>query len=159
MTLYLVRHAHALSRGDWRGSDEDRPLSSRGHAQAGALSEWMAGRYVDRVLSSRAVRCQQTVAPVAARYGLRVDLAAPLFEGASGRQALELVHREAGADAVLCSHGDVIPALIDALSGAGCSVVGGRSPAKGALYVIDVADGRPVRATYVGLPAGTTSGR
>jgi 8-oxo-dGTP diphosphatase len=119
--IYVVRHAHAGSRSAWEGDDAQRPLSKKGHGQAAAIADHLAdrlsGEKVIRLLSSPAVRCQQTLGPLARRLGLEVSLDGRLAEGSSGAGAWGLLHdlgRE-GAAAVLSSHGDVIPELLGRL--------------------------------------------
>src|SRR5688572_16126305 len=111
MKLYVVRHAHAGSRSSWAGADHDRPLSKRGQRQAAGIAERLAGAGITRLVSSPAVRCVQTLEPLAARLGLPVDADERLLEGASGGDALSLAGElcaGGGEAAVLCSHGDVI---------------------------------------------------
>ena len=74
------------------------------------------------MLSSPFARCRQTVEPVAERHGLPVESTDAMAEGASTKDALELIRSLAGTEAMLCSHGDVIPAVISALSADGVRV-------------------------------------
>lgn len=64
-----------------------------------------------------------------------------------------LEHVEEGT--VLCSHGDVIPATVDALVRRGLSLDGPSSLRKGATYLLHRHDGRFVSAEY--LPPPTVS--
>ena len=59
MPVYLVRHAKAGNRSAWSGPDEERPLSKAGVAQVKAMTAWLAGQTVTRVLSSPSLRCVQ----------------------------------------------------------------------------------------------------
>jgi phosphohistidine phosphatase SixA len=114
MKLYVVRHGHAGSRSAWRGPDDDRPLSRRGHKQATGIAEHLSGVGVSRLVSSPSVRCVQTLEPLAGMLGLRVDADDRLLEAAGGDQALVLaaeLSKERTA-AVICSHGDVIPDML-----------------------------------------------
>ena len=152
MTLFLVRHANAGSRSDWDGPDAERPLSGKGRRQADAITAHLADAPVKRVLSSAAVRCRQTVAPAADARGLEVEIHPALTEGASAAQTTTLLWELAGegADVVLSSHGDVIPAAIEALGHDGIDVGDRHGLPKGTLYVIDVDDaGAITGATYV----------
>ena len=76
MDLYLVRHAHAGSRSSWEGRDLHRPLSKKGRRQADAIADLLAEAGIERLLSSPARRCVQTLEPLAAQSGtkLRLDL-------------------------------------------------------------------------------------
>jgi phosphohistidine phosphatase SixA len=116
VSVLLVRHAEAGDRDRWGRRDDLRPLDIHGEAQARALVDQLADFAVDRVLSSPYVRCSQTVAPLAAARGLAVEPADDLAEGA-GPAAQALVHRLlTGPDhTVLCTHGDVVEDVLDAL--------------------------------------------
>src|SRR5262249_55413614 len=63
--VYLVRHAKAGSREQWRADDDLRPLTTKGWRQAEGLVEAFADRPLASILSSPAVRCVQTVEPLA----------------------------------------------------------------------------------------------
>lgn len=117
MELYVVRHAHAGRRAGWDGDDDERPLSKKGRRQANAIGARLAAAGVDRLVSSPALRCVQTLEPLADRTGLTVDVDRRLLEGASGDDALGLAAELSAAHpgAVVCSHGDVIPELLRTL--------------------------------------------
>ncbi len=142
VTILFVRHAVAKARHRWDDDDELRPLTSRGRAQAEALVDLLANYGITRVLSSPSVRCIETVEPLAAARALSVEVEDALAEG-HGKRAAEYVRAmlDAGADVALCSHGDVIPDVVEAL-GFDC-----RWCAKGSVWVLD---GRG--ATYVPPP-------
>jgi 8-oxo-(d)GTP phosphatase len=112
MIVYLVRHARAGHRPSWEGDDRLRPLDERGRRQAEALVGQLAGRDLVRIVSSPAVRCVDTVIPLAEARGLAVELADALFEGAGSRAALELLGG-GGEPAVACVHGDLVEELLD----------------------------------------------
>jgi len=116
VSVLLVRHAKAGDREKWEAPDDLRPLTSKGEAQAEALVDLLAGYEIERVLSSPYLRCTQTVAPLAAARGLAVEPTDDLAEGA-GPAGVDLSRRllaEAGYT-VLCSHGDVVEEVLDAL--------------------------------------------
>lgn len=115
--LYIVRHADAGNRSSWTGDDDLRPLSRKGRRQAAGLLEVLATSPVTRLVSSPAVRCVETLDPVAARLGLTVETDRRLAEGSRGDDALALADELAALDdvGVLCSHGDVIPDLLSEL--------------------------------------------
>lgn len=70
----LIRHAETEwnAAGLWQGH-ADSPLTKRGVAQAALLAEGLAETVIDRIVCSDLGRCLQTVAPLAARIGLRVE--------------------------------------------------------------------------------------
>jgi phosphohistidine phosphatase SixA len=113
MALHLVRHAKA---GDPRGDDdESRPLSAAGRAQAKVLGKALGSLPVERVLTSRYVRCVETVEPAAARLGLTVEVHDALSEEASIKATWALLEELAtgGTEAIVCSHGPVLSAVLD----------------------------------------------
>jgi len=115
MPLLVVRHARAGRRSAWEGDDLERPLSSRGEAQAEALIPLLAGYRPRRILASPAVRCFETVRPLAETLGLPIESVGELAEG-NGQAALLLMRRMAGEGAVLSTHGDVAADALQALT-------------------------------------------
>ena len=128
MKVYLIRHAKAQRRLGWERADGMRPLSPAGHDPALGLVERFDGVQISRVISSPALRCRQTAEPIAARFGLSVEIDPRIAEGASLGGAQSLVRSLNGEPAVLSCHGDLIPALVEKLvpgaleleGGAGC---------------------------------------
>jgi 8-oxo-dGTP diphosphatase len=107
--LYVVRHADAGLRG--LGPDDDlRPLSPRGQVRARALADLLEHVSNGAIVSSPAVRCVQTVEPLAARRRGQVALSNDLAEGAAAEQILDLLHSLADAS-VVCTHGDMLGEL------------------------------------------------
>lgn len=150
VTLYLVRHAHAGDRSAWHGDDGERPLSTKGRAQAAALLDRYRSRPITRILSSPSVRCGETVAPLASHLGLEIAICAPLDEGSPADEGIALLRSLAAEEAMLCSHGDVIPAIMGILAAGGLSLDrdGRTSASKAATFEIET-DGRDLlRASY-----------
>lgn len=117
--LYVVRHADAGHRGGRDQPDEARRLSERGKRQAGGLRDQLADAGITRLLSSPFARCVQTLTPLGELLGLDVEVDPRLAEGQSALGALALAKDLRDTNAVLCSHGDVIPDLLDALLASG----------------------------------------
>ncbi|QFY09370.1 hypothetical protein GBF35_24410 [Nonomuraea phyllanthi] len=143
-TLELVPHCSSVSRTGWVGDHDIRPLSDQGHQQADALVAAL-GTDVDAIFSSPALRCRQTVEPLARAANRPIETLEELAEGdgfrkpeawtegplapmagpvagawAAGRMLRALtimVDRGAGGRVVASSHGDVIPVLLATLSG------------------------------------------
>ena len=67
----------------------------------------------DRVLSSPYVRCMETVVPIAADRGRSVEPVEALAEGARLDETLALVRKHTASGALMCTHGDVMPMLLD----------------------------------------------
>jgi len=148
VAIFLVRHAQAGKRSEWNGDDEARPLSDRGQAQSASIRDLLLGADVRRVVSSPYLRCVQTVEPAAERFGLAVEADDRLGEGADVEAALELLLALDTDDGVACSHGDLIPMLLDQLIDQGMTVDGPLLHQKGSVWTIETDGGRPVRASY-----------
>jgi 8-oxo-dGTP diphosphatase len=151
-SVYLVRHAKAGSREKWTERDELRPLSKKGRRQAEGLVGLFRDHDVGRVVSSPYVRCTQTVRPLALDRGLPVELSDALAEGASLDDALSLLDELASSPAVLCSHGDVIPMLIEHLAGRGVEIEEPRDWKKGSTWALERQNGSFARARYLAPP-------
>src|SRR5262245_14877295 len=72
--LYLIRHCESS------GQHADAPLTSVGHVQAGALADRLASLQIDRIVSSPFLRAMQSIAPLAERLRLAIDVDARLAE-------------------------------------------------------------------------------
>lgn len=150
MTLHLVRHAAAGHRSPYGGDDLGRELSEIGHQQATALAGFFAEMPVRAVWSSLAERCLQTATPVATHHGLEIVTQRFLTEGGRSIDFLEALRAEADVDGdvVMCSHGDMIPAVLNRLLREGMSVVGPRGCEKGSVWSLETRGRDIVRATY-----------
>jgi len=149
--VYLVRHAKAGSRSKWDQDDRLRPLSKRGVRQARKIAKALADVSVAEVVSSPYVRCVDTVEPLAAACGLPVISDEALAEGADVESCMALLKRSLDG-AVLCSHGDVIPAAIETLAADGLRIAGPAGWRKGSTWILERENGRFVRARYVPPP-------
>lgn len=110
--VFLVRHARAGERARWTGDDRLRPLDKKGRRQADALIAPVAGYAITRLVSSPYLRCLQTLEPLSARLDVPVEHDAALTEGVSTEDALGLIERLGPGPVVLCTHGDVMEALV-----------------------------------------------
>jgi 8-oxo-dGTP diphosphatase len=150
--IYLVRHAKAGDRTAWTEPDELRPLSKKGRLQAEALALRFRKLEVARVITSPHLRCVQTVRPLAIDREIPLELSEVLAEGAPTEAALGLVQEVASAPTVLCSHGDIIPAVVLALADRGMALQGSRDWKKASTWVLEAADGRFTRGRYLAPP-------
>jgi 8-oxo-dGTP diphosphatase len=91
----------------------------------------------------------QTVRPLALDRGLSVDVADVLAEGTPLAAVLDLVEELSSTPAVLCSHGDVIPAVVLHLAEGGMRIEGERDWQKGSAWVLEREDGRFARGRYL----------
>lgn len=126
--LFLVRHGAR----DTFDRSQDNGLNAKGKKQADALVTTLGARLSSgekvAVVSSPKTRCQETVTPVATQLGLSVRVEKRLDERASDEDARHFAARIKGFfeewktaksyDAlVACSHGDLIPWLMELASG------------------------------------------
>jgi 8-oxo-dGTP diphosphatase len=155
VTLYLVRHGSAGSRNEADPFDLERRLDEVGHRQAELLVELLATTVVSEIRSSPAPRCLETVAPLAAARGLEVRPEDALLEGTPVEESWAIVEAlaVAGTDAVLCSHGDVIPDLIRRAQARGMEVPGRAGCSKGSVWALHWVDGSFARGDYTPLKA------
>lgn len=155
MSLHVVRHAEAGDRSAWDGPDELRPLSSAGMAQAEALADTLAAVPLDRILTSRYVRCAQTVAPLGERRGVKAEEHEALVEEADVEDTLALMEELGGAQVVLCTHGNLIGPLLDRLHRRGVELVAEQWVCeKSSVWTVDVdASGAFTGARYIPPPA------
>jgi len=115
--LILLRHAKAIGRGAWQGTDAGRPLTDRGVLQAAALVPTVRAWRPARIVTSSAVRCVTTVAPLAAATGIEPKrdegISQDAWEGATAEVRRVVGKRiRATKSAVLCSHGPVLPDIL-----------------------------------------------
>jgi len=120
--LVLVRHAKAFPRSQWKDPDDQlRPLDRQGRRRAEAIAPLLAAYGVRRLVSSPSVRCADTIRPYAVRLGRPLRLREALSEEGHEADPTRAGHHlrrllERGAPAVLCSHGPVLPGLLDDLA-------------------------------------------
>jgi phosphohistidine phosphatase SixA len=136
---YLSRHAHAGDKRAWTGPDLARPLSEAGRREAHGLLTQLRDDPIGRILSSPAVRCLQTVKPLAARRGLTTETSEAL--GVEGDPAAleELLLDPRARDLLVCSHGELIGTVLRRLVGADLGT--DRWP-KGSTWVLEVDGGQ-----------------
>jgi len=135
MSIFLVRHAKAGKRSHWDREDALRPLDDAGRRQAAALADRLSEYDPVALVSSPAVRCRETLEPLAERCGLVVVSEPKLYEELPYEIALDYVMGVADRT-VLCSHGDVIPAIVDALRADGMRVQGTAQWGKASVWVL-----------------------
>ena len=146
LTIELVAHMDAGDRHTWVGDQDARPLSELGRRQAARMAQALTVAPFDALYSSPALRCRQTLEPLAAQLGMSIVELPELRETdgflppadwtahlpaamlgplggayAAGRAAaaLRLIRSVIPRGRVaVCSHGDVVPALIAYFAGA-----------------------------------------
>lgn len=115
--LIVLRHAKAIHRSDWTGTDSARELTPKGVEQAKTIRGPLRSFGIKRVVSSSAVRCVSTVAPIAKALKREIvrtdDLSQDAFEAGTADVRSVVGRRvRAGKTAVLCSHRPVIPTIL-----------------------------------------------
>lgn len=140
--LLMIRHAKSRSRSGWPNADPLRPLNLRGRERAKALIPLLAAYGVTRVVTSPSVRCLDTVLPYALAAGKRARLKSGLSEeGFAERPDRAPYHLtrllERGHAAVVCSHGPVLPVLLERLA----AMADGRQSQAGATLAQAASDG------------------
>jgi len=152
--LVLLRHGKAVGRSGWKGADAARPLVERGVKQAAGLVDTLTAWAPKRIVSSPAVRCATTVAPLSAATGIPIKRDERISQDAweSGdadvRRAVGKRVRS-GKSAVLCGHGPVLPEMVREIALATATPLGS--------YVTDAAGLEPGAFSVVHLSA-TNSG-
>jgi len=111
VTVILVRHAETT--GSTRGGG-DPPLSEAGQARAAVLAETLAESKVTHLFESQALRCHQTLEPLAAARGLETKT---IPAGENERQVAALRELPPGSVAVVAGHSNTVPQLVAALGG------------------------------------------
>ena len=135
-TIDLVPHLDAGDRTKWPGDQNQRPLTELGRRQAQALADALAAEPVNALYSGPALRCRQSIEPLAERFGLAITVLPQLgefeawstpegwdsgpdgaivgaFAAGTALAAVERIRSERPAGrAIACSHGHVIPALV-----------------------------------------------
>jgi phosphohistidine phosphatase SixA len=167
--LYLIRHAKAGPRDRWQGPDSERPLTPRGERQAGAIGVVLAereNRTMSHLVTSPAVRCRDTLVPLAKALGLPLEQAGWLLEGADPAAALGHLGRMLGTHGVApraatssssvvaaCTHGDILWGVLDYLARRGVDLGPRPDAPKGGVWQLDYAGPDVVSARFL-LPGG-----
>jgi phosphohistidine phosphatase SixA len=150
MPLFLVRHAKAGKRSKWLedpandNDDRKRTLDDKGILQAAALADRLTDFAPTLLLSSPFMRCIQTLEPLGSNISVIVTPDERLAEDNSFEPMLELLE-SCPDNAVLCSHGDMIPMVTDALERRGMVVTGMRDSRKASVWVLERQKGIIVR--------------
>ena len=133
--LYVVRHAKAGERRLWTDDDIKRPLSKKGWKQAELVGKRIGELGPSRLVSSPYVRCIQTLEPLGKRIDAEVEIDQRLCEDEPFEPVLELL-RDLPAGAVVSTHGDLIPATMEALARRGMKLKTQPDWRKAAVWVL-----------------------
>lgn len=169
-TLDIFIHMDAVGRNDWTGPADERPLTDLGVNQAEHLAGTLTKDAVHGLYSSEARRCIESLAPFSAKTGLPVTVAPGFIDtrgykapagwenaerpgpdplggalaAGSAFAALQDIEEALpeGGRAILCSYGDVVPALLAFLSGRSNTSMPPKTNAKGAVYRVSMQEGK-----------------
>jgi 8-oxo-dGTP diphosphatase len=118
------------------GNDRERPLTRAGRDQADAMASALAEHPITRIVSSPYVRCMETMEPLATKLGLTVHAVAALAEEQPIAEAIELLSILPD-NSVACTHGDILPGVVDRLALRGMIIEGDPDWRKGVTWVLD----------------------
>jgi 8-oxo-dGTP diphosphatase len=150
--LRLLRHTTAGDRTKWAGPDDKRALTKKGRRQAEAIAQTLTAAGIERIVSSPYDRCLQSVEPLSRLTGAPIEVSAALAEESDLDEAYAVVDQLVGANALICSHGDVIPGLINRMMWAGLSLSSRFYCSKGSIWEVEVDGGKFTTAHYVPPP-------
>lgn len=117
----LLRHAKAITRDEWQGEDDDRPLSSSGQNQAMRLLSTYQVFNIDQIHSSDAVRCYDTVKSMAKGLDIKLEVSSKLSENTYKKdkeKAFDYVRELIKEDKsiLICSHNPILPKMLNKLT-------------------------------------------
>ncbi|MBC7630205.1 NUDIX hydrolase [Aeromicrobium sp.] len=116
-TLIVLRHAKAVDRAGFDGTDLDRPLTTAGTARAASLVPQLSAYGMHRIVSSPAIRCVQTVDPYAHAISMFLEVDDRLAEGTHAgevrRSVMALLDRK--KPVVLCTHRPTLRAVFETI--------------------------------------------
>ena len=121
--LIFIRHAHR----DTEIHSRDNGLSDKGKKQVRQVVRFSQNRELEDglFLSSPKVRCVETITPVAESLRSEIQIDARLGEGGTSADLVSFVDwwkYEAPDLTIACSHGDVIPMLVEKITGGMISI-------------------------------------
>lgn len=122
--LIVVRHAKAINRKDWHGTDPDRPLRPRGRVQSRQLVGVLGAYGVGELYTSPWLRCTATLQPYALEARLSSTALAILTEEEGSGDpdgvaaAMDRLRERAVTRRLpiaVCGHRPVLPHMLAAL--------------------------------------------
>jgi 8-oxo-dGTP diphosphatase len=170
LTLDIFIHMDAVGRNDWTGPGDERPLTDLGRNQSERIAAQLTVAPLHAIYSSPARRCTESLEALSAKSGLPVtvlpgfrdtlgykapagwenpdrpggDPLGGALSAGSAYAAFEQIRQQVpeGGRAVLCSYGDIVPALLAFLAGSNGVEMPSKNNKKGALYTVEFGDGR-----------------
>jgi broad specificity phosphatase PhoE len=182
MILDVVIHMDAVGRQAWSGPPDARPLTELGRRQAELMAGVLEADGVDGLFTSVAERCRQSLEPLSALTSLPIvvvedfrdtagyrapagwesaegpaahPLGGALAAGSASRGLKRIQEAVGDGRGVLCSYGDIVPALLAYLAGAHDLTMPRRGAfnEKGVVFRITV-EGDVVAVTSAAPPPG-----
>ncbi len=147
--IYLVRHAQAGVKAQWKGKDHKRPLDRRGRKQAIDLAVRFKAHPITRILTSPYQRCLQTAKPLENAIRLTAETDRRLSVDGSAGDVLKLIRELKGEAAVIITHGEVISAVMGSLAADGLDLDGPMEWKKGSVWVLEAKKGKIRSGRYV----------
>ena len=116
--IIALRHGKAMPGHSFDGTDAERPLLPQGKQDSDVAARGIAAYAPEKLITSDAVRCRQTIAPLSELMGLKAKKTSKISQDAweNGEAEVEKVvakRLRKGMTAVLCSHGPVLPEIIE----------------------------------------------
>ncbi len=117
----LLRHAKAISRDEWQGDDDDRPLDPLGTYQSDRLIPIYSVYKLNEVHTSDAIRCFDTVNNFARKLSINLEVSSKLSESAYKKdkeKAFDYCRELFKTDKsiLICSHNPILPKLFNKLT-------------------------------------------
>jgi phosphohistidine phosphatase SixA len=151
----LLRHADAGIRSDSSEPDAWRALTPLGRLQANGVVGRLRSLPVMRVFTSPALRCRQTVVPLARSLSVDVEPRPELAITADPHRLAEFLRDRESESAVLCTHRETLAELFTLLTGRpGHGVEGAEPMTKAALWLIGHRAGAVTQPVIRYLSAG-----
>ena len=148
--VYLVRHGNAGVRSKWKGQDKNRPLTEKGQQQSLGVAEILARHPITEIWASPALRCAETVVPVADKIGADIQTTKLLKEFTDLDHIHQYLKTLGPGSIVLSAHKDWIGPLIKDLDAGGVKLRGARKWPKASVWILDLVDGKVVSGFYEG---------
>lgn len=151
MKVYFLRHGIAWERGEWKGADAERPLTSDGIEKLRNTAETLVhlDLGLDAIITSPLVRARQTAEIVAEKLGLRAKLSEDkrLASGFNQDQLHVILREHSRANAVmLVGHEPDLSETISKLIGGGRIVM-----KKGGLALVELPNAQSRRGELLWL--------
>lgn len=133
--LVIIRHGTAMSRNDWPGGEEDRPLLDNGCAQSAGLQSLLQAWGISAIVTSPWRRCLDTVRDLSATWDIPLRCNPTLTEYAH-REAPQMVRAlitallAAGQPHLVCTHRPVLSTVCQVLRENASSVARRNIPAE-----------------------------